>query len=182
MSMEPIAINRIAIDRELFAEGHAATFSRHRQRMLLYCGVVFCAFGLILLAVQLRMPVASALSFPALLSGILVVVWSLTLQKTELRRKYNAFRRKNGEVSQRVIRCYRNSLTVETGATQSVEIDYTDIREHRVTDHLYMLICADRTGVLLAKDGFEVGSWQALLDAIDQAKQQAQEAARLLEM
>ena len=179
--MEPVAVNRITITRELFAESHAAIFSKKRQKTLLCCGIVFFAFGLILLAVQMRLPVASALSFPALLSGAIVVVWALTLQKTELRRKYNAFRRRNGDASERVVRCGRNSLTVETGSAQPVEIDYPDIREHRETEHLYLLICSNHTGVMLAKDGFENGSWQALLDAIERAKAEAQAALELLE-
>lgn len=179
--MDPIAINHITVDKALFAEAHAAIFSRRRQKMLLYCGIVFCAFGLILLAVQVRLPVASALSFPALLSGVIVVIWALTLQKTELRRKYQAFRRKNGDASERTVYCYRGCLTVETGAAEPTQIDYPDIKEHKVTDHLCLLICNDHAGIMLAKDGFTAGSWQALLDAIEQAKQEAIEAAKLLE-
>ena len=179
--MEPIAVNRITVDQALFAEAHAAIFSKKRQKMLLYCGIVFCAFGLILLAVQMRLPVASALSFPALLTGVLVLIWALTLQKQELRRKYKAFQRKNGDASERTIYCYRNYLTVETSAAEPVQIDYPDVKEHKVSEHLCLLICNDHSGIMLAKDGFTAGSWQALLDAIDQAQIEAQEATKLLE-
>lgn len=178
--MEPIAVNRVTVDQALFAEAHAAIFSKKRQKTLLYCGVVFLVFGLILLAAQARMPVASALSFPALLSGVLVLVWALTLQKSELRRKYNAFRRRHGDASERTVTCYRSYLTVETGAGEPVQIDYPDIKEHRVTERLYLLICKDHSGVMLARDGFTTGSWQALLDAIEQAQIEALEAAKLL--
>ena len=85
--MEPIAVNRVTITRELFAESHAAVFSHRRRKMLLCCGIVFLAFGLLLLAVQARFPVASALCVPALLSGVIVVVWALTLEKAELKKK-----------------------------------------------------------------------------------------------
>jgi len=180
--VEPIAVNHITITRALFAEGHDAIFSRRRQKMLLYCGIVFLAFGLILLAVQVRLPVASTLSFPALLSGAIVVIWALTLQKSELRRKYKLFRRRHGESSPRTIRCYSHYLTVETGSAQPVQIDYPDIREHRETEHMLILICADHTGVMLARDGFETGSAAALLEAIEKARVEAEEAAKLLEM
>ena len=178
--MEPIAVNHIAIDMALFAEGHGATFSKKRQKMLLYCGIVFCAFGLILLAVQVKLPVASALSFPALLSGALVVLWALTLQKTELRRKYSAFKKRNGEVSERTVYCYSHSLAVDTGGAQPVEIEYTDIREHRETERLLILICANHAGVMLARDGFETGSPAGLLQAVERAKKEAAEAAALM--
>jgi|GEM_PF-1842632 len=180
--MEPIAVNHIAIDKTLFAEGHAAIFSKQRQRMMLYCGIVFCVFGLILLAVQVRMPVASMLSFPAILSGVIVVIFALTLQKSELRRKYAAFQRKNGDVSERTVCCYRAYLTIETGDGEPVQIDYPDIRDHRETERLFLLICTDHTGVMLARDGFRTGSWQTLLEAIGKAKQEAEEAAKLMEI
>ena len=177
--MEPIAVNRITVTRDLFAEAHDAIFSKRRQRTLLYCGIVFCAFGLILLAVQMRLPVASALSFPALLSGILVVIWALTLKRWEFRRKYGAFQRAHGDASPRTVTCWRTNLSVDSGSGQPVEIDYADIREHRETARLLILICADRTGVLLAKDDFEVGSPDALLTAVERAKAEAEALAAL---
>ena len=179
--MEPIAVNRLTVDRALFAESHAAIFSRKRQKTLLYCGIVFLAFGLVFLALQTRVPVLSALCVPTLLTGILVVIWALTLQKLELRRKYKAFRRVNGDASERTVTCYRTSLFVDTGKGEPVEIDYTDAREHKETEHLCLLICADHRGVMLAKDGFETGSWEALLAAIEKARQEAAEAAKLLD-
>ena len=180
--MEPIAVNHITVNQALFAEGHAAIFSKRRQKMLLYCGIVFCAFGVILLAVQMRLPVASALSFPALLSGVIVVIWALTLQRSELRRKYKAFQRRNGGASARTVVCYRNYLVIENGDAEPMQIDYPDIREQKETEHMFILICADHTGVMLAKDGFSIGSWQTLLDGIEKARIEALEAAKLLGM
>ena len=177
--MEPIAVNRITVDRALFAEAHAAIFSKRRQKMLLYAGIVFCAFGLILLALQARLPAAGALGFPALLSGAIVIAWALTLQKTELRRKYDAFRRRHGDASARTVSCYRDHLTVETGAAEPVRIDYADIREHRATEHMYILICKSHAGVMLDRSGFETGSFQDLLDAVDRAKKEAEAALQL---
>ena len=179
--MEPVAVNRITVDQALFAEAHSAIFSARRQKMLLYAGIVFCVFGLILLAVQMRFPVASALSFPALLSGIIVVIWALTLRKSELKKKYRAVERKNGSVSERVVSCYARYLIVETGSAEPVQIDYPDIRDHKTTDHLCILLCRDHTGVLLSKDGFTAGSWELLLETIEQAKKEALEAAKAME-
>ena len=38
------------------------------------------------------------------------------------------------------------------------------------------------TGIMLAKNGFQTGSWQALLDGIEKARQEAEEAAKLMEV
>lgn len=180
--MEPVAVNRITVDQALFAESHAAIFSKKRQKTLLYCGIVFLAFGLVFLTLQARVPVLFALCVPTLLTGILVLIWALTLEKSELRRKYRAFRRVNGDTSERTVTCYRTSLCVDTGRGEPIEIEYTDVREHRETEHLCLLICADHRGVMLFRNGFESGSWDALLAAIEKAQQEAAEAARLMEL
>lgn len=178
--MEPVAVNRLTVDRALFAESHAAIFSQRRRKTLLYCGIVFLAFGLVFLVLQARVPVLSALCVPTLLTGVLVVIWALTLQKSELRRKYRVFRRVNGEASTRTVTCWRTSLAVDTGNGEPTEIDYADVRDHRETEHLFLLICADHRGIMLSRDGFETGSWEALLAAIERARQEADEALRLL--
>ena len=71
----------------------------------------------------------------------------------------------------RTITCFYSFLTVDTGKGEPLSIDYPDIRECRETEHLCLLICVDHTGVLLAKDGFESGSWPELQEAIEKAKQ-----------
>ena len=59
-------------------------------------------------------------------------------------------------------------------------IEYTDLRDTRETPHLYLLLCAGHAGVQLAKDGFTSGSWDALLQAIDRAKQEAAALAEII--
>ena len=180
--MEPIAVNHITVTRDLFAESHNATFSQRRQKMLLYCGFVFLAFGLVFLAIQVRFPMLSSLCVPALLTGALVILWAVTLQRSEQRRKYKAFQRVNGEISERTVTCWCTSLSVDTGKGEPTQIDYTDIREHKETEHLLLLICNDHRGIMLSKDGFDTGSWETLLSAIEKARMEAAEASRLLEM
>lgn len=178
--MEPIAVNHIAVTRELFAESHEAVFSKRRQRMLLSCGIIFLAFGVVLLVLQGRSPVAAALCVPALLSGAIITLWAATLKRSDLKRRYRAFARANGDPAQRTITCTGDGLIVDAGREKPVQIDYADIREHRRTEHLLLLICKNHTGVQLALDGFETGSAEALLAAIDAAKRRA-EALRQLE-
>ncbi|MBR2823644.1 MAG: YcxB family protein [Clostridia bacterium] len=171
--MEPVAVNRITVTRDLFAESHEAIFSVKRQKTLLYCGIIFFVFGLILFAFRSRMQAAAGLYTMLLLTGAIVVIWSLTLKKTDFRKKYRAFQQKHGDASSRVITCDRTGLEVDTGKGEPVRIEYTDIQDHRETEHLYLLLCRGHTGVQLAKDGFQTGSWYALLKAVDRAKEEA---------
>lgn len=172
--MEPIAVNHVTITRELFAESHDAVFSVKRQKMLLYAGIIFVITGLILLAFQTRIPAVSALYTPLLLTGGIVIVWALTLKKSDFRKKYRAFQQKNGDAASRTITCDRTGLEIDVGSGKPLRIQYTEIREHKETPHLYLLLCSGHTGVQLARDGFETGSWEDLLKAVDRAKQEAE--------
>ena len=162
--MEPVAVNRITITRDLFAESHEAVFSVKRQKTLLYCGIVFLAFGLILFLLRGRTRAADGLYTMLLLTGTIVVIWSLTLKKSDFRKKYRAFQQKHGE----------------TGKSEPVRIEYTEVQDHRETEHLYLLLCGGHMGVQLAKDGFQTGSWDALLRAVDRAKEEAAAMRELL--
>ena len=171
--MDPVAVNRITVTRDLFAESHDAIFSVKRQRTLLYCGIIFLAFGLILFAFRSRIQTAAGRYSMLLMTGAVVVIWSLTLKRSDFRKKYRAFCQQHGEASSRVITCDRTGLEIDTGKGEPVRIEYTDIRDHRETAHLYLLLCSGHVGVQLAKDGFETGSWDALLRAADRAKEEA---------
>ena len=178
--MEPVAVNHVTITPELFAESHEATFPAKRPKTLLYCGLVFFCFGLLMLALRNRFPAAFGLYLPLLLTGAVVILWSLTLKRSDLRKKSRAFRQKNGENSRRTITCDRTGLSVDTGKGEPVRIEYTEVLEHRETEHLYLLLCSGHRGVQLARDGFETGSWEALLQAMDRAKQEAEAMKELI--
>ena len=178
--MEPVAVNRIQVTRELFAESHDAIFSVKRQKTLLYCGIIFFAFGLILFAFRSRAQAAAGLYTMLLLTGAMVVIWSLTMKKSDFRKKYRAFQQRHGDDSSRVITCDRTGMEIDTGMGEPVRIEYTEVQDHKETAHLYLLLCSGHKGVQLAKDGFETGSWDELLRAIDRAKEEAAAMQELL--
>ena len=177
--MEPIAVNHVTITRDLFVESHEAIFSLRRQKTLLWAGIIFFLFGAALLLLRSRVAQAAAIGLPLLLTGGVVILWALTLKKSDLRKKYRAFQQRHGDAAARTIVCDRTGLTVDTGKGEPVRVEYTDIRSHLETPRLYLLLCADHTGVQLARDGFETGSWDALLQAIDRAKAEAAALAEL---
>ena len=177
--MEPIAVNHVTVTKELFAESHDAIFSLRRQKTLLWAGIIFALCGAVLLLLQSRLPQAAGMGLPLLLTGCVVILWALTLKKSDLRKKYRVFQQKHGDASARTVLCDRTGLTVDTGTGEPVRIEYTDIRSHLETPHLYLLICADHVGVQLARDGFETGSWETLLQAIDRAREEAVALAEL---
>ncbi len=178
--MEPIAVNHVTITEALFAESHAAVFSEKRRKTLLYSGIVFLAAGAVLAAFRARLPAAGPLYLSLLLTGALVILWALTLRRSDLKKKYRVFRQKNGECAERTVICDRTGITVDSGAGEPSRIEYTDILEHRETEHLYLLLCRGHLGVQLAKNGFETGSWEALRQAEERAKQEAEALRELI--
>ena len=64
-------------------------------------------------------------------------------------------------------------MSIDSGIGEPLRIEYTDVLEHRETPHLYLLLCSGHMGVQLARDGLTTGSWNALLKAIDRAKEEA---------
>ncbi len=91
----------------------------------------------------------------------------------DLKKKYLAFRQKNGDEARRTITCDRTGMSIDSGSGEPLRIEYTDVLEHRETPHLYLLLCSGHMGVQLARDGLTTGSWNALLKAIDRAKEEA---------
>ena len=73
----------------------------------------------------------------------------------------------------RTITCDRTGMSINSGSGEPLRIEYTDVLEHRETPHLYLLLCSGHMGVQLARDGLTTGSWNALLKAIDRAKEEA---------
>ncbi len=178
--MEPVAINQIEITKDLFSESHAAVFSIRRQQTLLSCGIVFLLFGLVLFFFRTRLPGIVGLYTMLLLTGAIVVLFALTLKKTDFQKKYRAFRQKNGDVSTRTVTCDRTGIIIDTGKGEPVRIDYTEVRDFRETPHLYLLLCSDHQGVQLSRNGFILGNWDLLWKTIAQAKEQAEAMRELI--
>lgn len=161
--MEPLAVNYIRVTPELFQESFSVVFDKRKQKTLLICGVVFAVFGLLSLLIQYFLHRMIVLGAPVLMMGCVVIGWSFLLPVTERRKKYKALCRKNsGAPVERTIEFFENGLIVHTEDEAPIEIDYSDIREWRETEHLSVLVCEGRMGILLAKDGFQSG----LLDTV----------------
>ena len=156
--MEPVAVNHVTITRELFAESHEAVFSVKRQKMLLYAGIIFVVTGLILLALQSRVPAVSALYIPLLLTGGIVIVWALTMKKSDLRKKYRAFQQKNGDNASRTITCDRTGLEIDTGSGKPLRIEYTDILNTQKHPTCISCCAADTPGCSLPGTALKRGA------------------------
>lgn len=150
--MEPIAVCHTVITPELFWESYRIVFDRKKQRTLLLCGIVFAVFGLVFLMVQYLLNRVIVLGGPVLVMGLFVIGWSFVLPHSECKRKYRIMCRKNGGAPiDRTVTFYETGLSVASGGEVLADIDYSEVTDRKETEHLLVLICEDRTGVLIEK-------------------------------
>ena len=167
--MEPVAVCHTTITPKLFRESHAVVFDRKKQRTLLLCGIVFAAIGLAFLLVQYLLNRVIVLGGPVLVMGLFVVGWSFVLPHSECRRKYKIMCQKNGGTPvERRVTFYENGLTVASKGEVRADIDFAEIKERKETEHLIVLICEDRTGVLVEKAALSEDEWEKARMLIDQ--------------
>lgn len=157
--MDPIAVNETIITPELFQEAFLLTFSKKQQKTLFLCGGVIALAGGVFLAVQFLFHKLLILGIPLLLMGVAVMVSAIRLPKSECKRKYKALCFKN---SQNIV--FRRAEFYDTAMTifscgEPLEIDYSEIHSVQETDHLIVLTCEGRRGIILNKSGFVIGCW-----------------------
>lgn len=170
--MEPLAVNHIQITKELFQESFAMVFDKRKQKTLLLCGIVVAAFGALSLVVQHFLHKVLILGVPILMMGIFVVIWSFFLPRTACKRTYKAFCLRNSRTPvKRRVEFYASSLAVYTEGNSSVlEVDYSEIKEWRISPHLVLLICDDHSGILLDQANFQMKTWEQIETLLKQSK------------
>lgn len=161
--MEPIAVNNLTITPEYFRESFSAVFAKRPRKTLFLCGLIVAAMGALSLALQLFFHRILLLGPPLLMMGIFVMGWAILLPRTECRKKYKALCLKNGGAPvKRRTEFYEHSLVVFSDSGAPLEVDYPDVEQLQETEHLVILRCAGRRGILLDKQGFERGSLEEI--------------------
>lgn len=156
--MEKLAENQFTITKRLFMEG-MLRISRDgygksaRKAMLVVLGL-WTAFFLYTVAAGGNM---------AQTLGVLVIVGAAGLwlcvgmPRCNARRAWRALESKYGCDLRRTTSFYPDHLEIR-GEGVETDIPYEDIREIKRSRRLLILLCEDRTGVLVALDGFTAGN------------------------
>lgn len=167
--MEPIAVNHITITEELFKESFSVVFDRKKQKTLFLFGIGLIVCGVLFMLIQHLFNKIVILGGPVLVMGVFVLGWVFMLPRFECKKKYKVLCQKNGGVPvYRRIEFYEFGLTVYTEDNFSMEIDYAQVREWRETKHLVLLICEDRSGILLDKSGLQSGMLEHIKELVKQ--------------
>ena len=156
--MEPLAVNIFTITKSLFYEGMLQVIGKRyfpfAKKVLLVLAALWAALAAVTLFMRGNSPIPVLIE---LLVVVLIGVWLwVYIPATRARRAWKALEDKCGGDLERVTRFYPDYMEVDSGG-ETTDVYYEDVRQLLMTDHLLVLICEDRVGVLLARDGFTSG-------------------------
>lgn len=170
--MKILAENRFTITKSLFFEGmrrvSRENYGKFARRAVAFLGLMW----LILAAVTLWQHQSLVFVGAELLVVCLVGLWiTVFLPRSKAKRAFNRLENQSRGL-ERTTRFYPDRLEIDAGGTQTV-VSYAEIRQILEAKRLLILVTADKTGVLLKRDGFLLGSEEDIRRLIEQAKTEA---------
>lgn len=152
------AENRFQLTKALFLEGACAASRDSCRKVVRLAVLAMLGVWLVMLAVTLA---AGQSPWLALGEGpiiLLVAVWlEVVLPRSRAKRAYRRLEARYGGDMERITRFYAEELEVLTGENRRV-IAYSQIRTVLRSKNLLILVCQDKTGILVKLDGFTQGS------------------------
>ena len=172
--MEPLAENRFTVTKELFYEGMLRvtkeSYDPFKKKILL----VLAAAWAILAVATLISSGSPAYAVVELVVVVLIGVWlSVLVPRSKARRAWAAMENRSGGDLERVTRFYPSYLEAGNGM-EEITVFYEDIRQILHSEHLLVLLSAEKVGVLVARDGFVSGDADAVQALIEQEMGAAQ--------
>lgn len=159
--MEPLAENRFTITKSLFYEGmlrvSRENFGPFAKKVLLVLAILWAMMA----AVTLLRSASPIYALVELVVVVLIGVWlCVFVPRNRARRAWTALENRCGADLERVTRFYPGYLEIDSGGEETTVL-YEDVRQVLLSKHLLVLTCADRVGVLIARDGFTTGDTAA---------------------
>ena len=165
-NMEKLAENRFTITKKLYMEAmlrmSEASYGKTAGKVICLILGAWCAILIYVIAAEKN---------PGQMLGSLgvicaVALWILVgMPRYYARRAWRTLEAKYGTDMERSIAFYEDHLEAHSESVE-MNIDYEDIRQIIKSKHLLILICNDKTGVLVLRNGFTAGSEEAVLDLI----------------
>lgn len=167
--MEMLAENSFSLTEELFREGMGClsrnSYGKTATKWTLILLLIWAVISAVLLF--LGGPVSQTLVY---LAAILFLCYWLNVAapRKHAKKAWDALLSRSGEDPRRITRFYPDHLEVDAGGTVKT-VPYGDVLQIRETKNLIMLICADKTGIMVAKKGFTLGNYEEITALIRSA-------------
>lgn len=156
--MESLAENRFTITKELFYEGMLLVIKESYGPFAKKIMLVLAAAWAVLAAVTLLGSRSLSYAVVELVVVVFIGVWlSVFVPRNKARRAWAALEARGSADSERITRFYPGYLEADNGI-EEVTVFYEDIRQILQSEHLLVLLSAEKVGILVARDGFVSGS------------------------
>lgn len=164
------AENRIEVTKELFHEGMLRisrdTYGKFAAKSMLVFGGIWVALSAFTLVTGGGTgSILFSLAIIALI-GIWLCYWT---PRSNAKKAWNTQRSRYGDTLERVTRFYDDHLEI-TGDCVDKSVPYSDIKEIKHSEHLIILLCFDKVGIMLSKDGFTRGDENTIIGLIGGSK------------
>lgn len=162
-----IAENQITITRSLFEEGRLASRSSNYRKTVIRLSIVLAlllaatALWLICTDGPLIYLAGETIFIIALLCWLIFI-----LPRTGGKRKFEAMTQGMSQAPRRTTRFFKDHFEVLSETGKRTSFDYSDILRITESRNLWVLICKDKSGILLKKDGFTLGKMDIVLERI----------------
>ena len=155
--MEPFAVNRFTITKKLFYEGMLRVTKERLGPVIKKVLIALAVLWAVLVAITLLTKSSPSYALVELVVLIAVGIWlCVYIPRNRAKRAWKALEDKSGGEMERVTRFFPNFLEIESGGETTV-ISYEDVLQLLLTEHLLVLTCKEKVGVLIARDGFVTG-------------------------
>lgn len=151
------AENRFTVTQALFREGFLRISRDGYGKFAAKAMLVFGGIWLALLAFTLitggSMANVMFSLFVIAVIGVWICIWT---PRNNAKKAWQAQQSRYGDTMLRVTRFYDDHLEI-TGDCADKSVPYADIRKIQESEHLIILLCHNKMGIMLAKDGFTSG-------------------------
>ena len=164
------AENRFSITKELFFEGMLrVSRNSYGKYSLKAAGLFFCIW-LVLLAVTLLTGGSMGTVIFSLGVVLLVSFWiCIWTPRSHARKAWKAQQSKYGDSMKRITRFYEDHLEI-SGDCPEKTVAYDDIKVILQSNNLMMLICYDKLGIMISRNGFTTGDEDTVRALIEAAR------------
>ena len=168
--MEILAENRYVMTKALFLEGLNRMSRDSYGKTAKKCTIGLMLLWVVMTGLLLAIGGTFAQSLVYLAAIGFVCLWlNVLAPRKQAKKSWNALLSRCGENSQRSTCFFDDHLEISTDGFRKT-IPYSDIVKILRTKQLYVLVCRDKMGVMVTKDGFVTGSAEQIMALIDGAE------------
>ena len=170
MTGDPLAVNRFTITKSLFVEGmlcvSAGGYGKFAKKAAIFLGCLWVV--LLIVTLVLRSNLLFVIG-EFVIIGLIILWLCVYMPRRNAKRAFKALQARCGSDMERETRFYEDHLEIE-GSEIEKTIAYSKITDILTSKRLLVLVCDDKTGVLLSLEGFAVGDETIVCEFIDRSR------------